>query len=43
MENLDINTNNIYLAMDKINEQIERLSEYKSALIYNAITGKIKV
>lgn len=43
VENLDINTNNIYLAMDKINEQIERLSEYKSALIYNAITGKIKV
>lgn len=29
--------------IEKIEQQIEKLNEYKSALIYNAVTGKIKV
>lgn len=40
---LDSFTNNIYQLMNIIQTQITKLKEYRQSLIYEAVTGKIKV
>ena len=40
---LDRKTTQIDAVIGKTNSQIERLQEYRAALIYNAVTGKINV
>lgn len=42
-EKLDIVNDRVDSAIAKTELQIKKLQEYKSALIYNAVTGKIKV
>jgi type I restriction enzyme S subunit len=43
IEFINISSNTIIEAVEKINFQIEKLKEYRSSLIYSAVTGKIKV
>lgn len=40
---LDTKTEKIDECAKKIKEQIEKLKEYRASLIYNAVTGKIKI
>jgi len=40
---VNINSANIIDSIKKMNQQIDQLKEYRSSLIYSAVTGKIKV
>jgi len=40
---LDTETNNIKCAIALVESQIDQLKEYRSSLIYSAVTGKIKI
>jgi len=43
VENLDLETKQIRLLLENINQAIESLQEYRTSLVSAAVTGKIDV